>query len=199
MNHATPLLSILIVSVPSRLHQLADLIAHLSSQIAAISPPPLVEILAFTDNKFRTIGEKRQALVDISTGTHLVFIDDDDTVADTYISEIVSALRSNPDVVTFEQLATLIGKGVAIVSFDLRHTEDEVWQPSKTIKRRPWHKCPWRRTLATQCTFSAKNYREDVDWADQINLLARTQIHIPKILYFYVYDPKSTTAPAPEK
>jgi hypothetical protein len=199
MNHATPLLSILIASVPARLPQLAELIANLSAQIAAISPPPLVEILAFTDNKFRTIGEKRQALVDISTGTHLVFIDDDDTVADTYISEIVSALRSDPDVVTFEQLATLIGKGVAIVSFDLRHEEDEVWQPSKTIKKRPWHKCPWRRTLATQCIFPAKNYGEDCDWANQINQLARTQIHIPKILYYYTHDPNYTTAPDPTK
>jgi glycosyltransferase involved in cell wall biosynthesis len=199
MNHATPILSILIASVPTRLRQLEELFAKLSDQIAAISPPPLVEILAFTDNKFRTVGDKRQALVDISTGTHVVFIDDDDDIADTYIAEIVAALRSDPDVVTFEQLATLIGKGVAIVSFDLRHEVDEVWQPSKTIKRRPWHKCPWRRTLATQCIFPAKNYREDVDWADQINLLARTQIHIPKILYFYVHDPTLTEAPNPKK
>jgi len=199
MNHATPLLSILIASVPDRLAQLAELIAKLSAQIAAISPPPLVEILAFTDNKFRTIGEKRQALVDIATGTHIVFIDDDDTVADTYISEIVSALRSDPDVVTFQQLATLVGQGVAIVDFDLRHQADEVWQPSQTIKRRPWHKCPWRRSLANQCTFPSKNYREDVDWANQINGIASTQIHIPKILYYYVWNAQTTSTPAPTK
>ena len=199
MNHATPILSILIASVPTRLPELADLIAHLSSQIAALSPPPLVEILAFTDNKFRTVGEKRQALVDISTGTHVASVDDDDDIADTYIAEIVSALRSDPDVVTFDQLATLTGTGVGIVSFDLTHEFDEQWQPSQIVRRRPWHPCAWRRTIATQCKFSSKNYGEDADWVDQANFLARTQIHIPKILYFYVYDPTLTEAPNPKK
>jgi len=199
MNHATPLLSILIASVPDRLPQLAELIAKLSAQIAAISPPPLVEILAFTDNKFRTIGEKRQALVDISTGTHVAAIDDDDDIADTYIHDITSALRSDPDVVTFDQLATLVGQGVAIVAFDLRHEFDEQWQPSETIRRRPWHPCAWRRSIADQCKFSSKNYGEDADWVDQANHLARTQVHIPKILHHYRHDPTLTAAPAPTK
>jgi hypothetical protein len=199
MNHATPLLSILIASVPDRLPQLAELIAKLSAQIAAISPPPLVEILAFTDNKFRTIGEKRQALVDISTGTHVAAIDDDDDIADTYIHDITSALRSDPDVVTFDQLATLVGQGVAIVAFDLRHEFDEQWQPSETIRRRPWHPCAWRRTIADQCKFSSKNYGVDADWVDQANHLARTQVHIPKILHHYRHDPTLTAAPAPTK
>lgn len=199
MNHATPILSILIASVPTRLLQLAELFAKLSAQIAAISPPPLVEILAFTDNKFRTVGEKRQALVDISTGTHLASVDDDDDIADTYIAEIVSALRSDPDVVTFDQLATLTGTGVGIVSFDLTHEFDEQWQPSHIVRRRPWHPCAWRRTIAVQCKFSSKNYGEDADWVDQANLLARTQIHIPKILHYYRHDPTLTEAPNPTK
>jgi glycosyltransferase involved in cell wall biosynthesis len=199
MNHATPVLSILIASIPTRVGRTAALVQNLCEQIEAISPPPLVEILVLTDNKFRTIGEKRQSLVDIANGTHIVFIDDDDTVADTYISEIVSALRSDPDVVTFQQLATLVGHGVAIVNFDLRHPQDEVWQPSQTIKRRPWHKCPWRRSLANRCTFPSKNYGEDVDWANQINGIASTQIHIPKILYYYVWNAQTTSTTPPEK
>lgn len=197
MNHATPVLSILIPSVPNRLHKTVELFEFLSAQISAISPNPLVEILALTDNKFRTIGEKRQSLVETSIGTHIAFVDDDDKISENYVFQIVHALKSDPDVVTFEQLAFLKGHGSAIIDFDLRHQFDEPWQPSATVRRRPWHLCAWRRSIAIQCHFTSKNYGEDADWVNQANFLASTQIHIPKILHEYHWNQSTSEAPCP--
>jgi len=49
-----------------------------------------IELLAFFDNKKRTIGKKRQNMLQLAQGEYVVFIDDDDKIADDYIDEIMT-------------------------------------------------------------------------------------------------------------
>lgn len=83
------LFSVLIPSVPSRLGTLSYLMDELQRQIGNLP----VEVLAFTDNKKRTIGEKRDALVQMANGKYLAFCDDDDWPLPEYIDEIVGVIR----------------------------------------------------------------------------------------------------------
>ena len=47
------------------------------------------------DNKKRSVGEKRQDLLNLAKGQYLVFIDDDDRISDDYISSIIQAMNEN--------------------------------------------------------------------------------------------------------
>ena len=56
-----------------------------------------IEVIVLYDNKKRTIGQKRNALLDLAQGNHLVFLDDDDRISDDYILSIMEILdKSDP-------------------------------------------------------------------------------------------------------
>jgi glycosyltransferase involved in cell wall biosynthesis len=184
-----PLLSILIPSVPSRLEKVGALIAKLDGD-------PRVEVLAFTDNKRRSVGAKRQALLDISRGEYVAFVDDDDWISDDYLAELLPRCESGPDVVTFEQEATIDGVTGRII-FDAACRAHEHWKPNGIARRRPFHVCAWRRALAVQGVFTEINYGEDAAWVDQVAPLAKNHLHIAKVLHFYRHDSAKTEAPPP--
>ena len=64
-------LSILIPSIPSRFDKLIATYEHL----LILCEGKDIEVLAFTDNKKRTIGQKRDALVQMSNGKYVMFVD----------------------------------------------------------------------------------------------------------------------------
>jgi hypothetical protein len=76
-----------------------------------------VEILALLDNKMRTIGMKRQALLDIAQGEYLAFVDDDDGVDEHYVAELINAIKQNDgvDLIVFPIKVTLDGKEEGLV------------------------------------------------------------------------------------
>ena len=98
--------------------------------------------------------------------------------------------------VTFEQLAIINGVEGRII-FDATCQIDEPWQAGGTARRRPWHVCAWRRSLAAQGIFTEVNYGEDRAWVDQVAPLARNHLHIPQVLHHYRHDATLTAAPAP--
>ncbi len=187
-----PLLSILTPSVPSRIGttSFAMLLQQLQKQIGSIS----VEHLVLLDNKTRTVGAKRQALLDIARGQYVAFVDDDDSVSADYIAELLPRLASGADVVTFEQYATVDGETGRII-FDAACRIDEPWESGGTARRRPWHVCAWRRDLAIQGVFTETNYGEDAAWVSQVAPLARNHLHIPKVLHYYRHSAETTEAP----
>ena len=67
-------LSILILSIPSRIKQLETLLEKLENQF----DDDRVEILVMLDNKSFHIYEKRNELLDMARGEYLCFLDDDD-------------------------------------------------------------------------------------------------------------------------
>ena len=71
-------LSILILSIPSRIKQLETLLEKLENQF----DDDRVEILVMLDNKSFHIYEKRNELLDMARGEYLCFLDDDDNVAE---------------------------------------------------------------------------------------------------------------------
>lgn len=185
-------LSILTPAVPSRLGQLAELCAKISAQIGELP----VEHLTLLDNKRRTVGEKRDALLRASKGQYVAFVDDDDDVSNDYVASLLEAIKSGPDVITFEQNAYINGR-LGRIQFGLGNP-NEPWQPGGLALRNAWHVCAWRRSLAVCSKFPASNYGED--WAFASVLCAAkglNEIHIPRVLHTYRHDEKTTEAPPP--
>lgn len=185
----TPKLSILTPTIPGREKQLALLTDRLAAQIGD-SP---VEHLALCDNRARSIGGKRQALLDIARGEYIAFVDDDDTVAEGYVSSLLAAIEKGADVITFEQRAVYNGQE-STVHFNIAH-RDEAFNPGGITKRAPWHVCAWRRDRVADCQFAETNYGEDRIWAMQARRRARTGYHIDRVLHTYIHDAKTTAAP----
>ena len=86
----TKLLSILTPAVPSRFGQIEKLMLELHRQIRDLP----VEHLVLLDNKRRTVGEKRDALLRAARGEYISYVDDDDYVSNDYVFSLLAAIES---------------------------------------------------------------------------------------------------------
>ena len=186
------LLSSLTPALPSRMDRLAQLMAEVASQIG--DQP--VEHLVLLDNKRRTVGEKRDALLRSARGRYVSYVDDDDWITPDYVRELLAAMGDDPDVITFRQHCTVNG-AEGEVEFRLGHP-NEAFCPAGTARRNAWHVCAWRRDLAILSHFPKSNYGED--WAFASPLCALPGLregHVPRVLHFYTYDARISEAPPP--
>lgn len=165
------------------------LAAAISEQIG--SGP--VEHLVLFDNRARTIGAKRQALVDIARGQYLAFVDDDDDVSPDYVASLLRAAETGADCITFRQRAIYNGLE-SEVHFGINN-QDGPFAPGGITLRAPWHVCAWKRDRVAGCLFSESNYGEDLIWCQQARRRIRTGHHIDRVLHTYRHDATTTAAP----
>jgi len=185
------LLSILIPSVFER-----DPSELFNKLLAQIGDEP-VELLVLTDNRQRSTGLKRQALLSMSKGRFITHMDDDDMVSDDYIGEILKAIRENPnaDVIVFNEESTLNGENPFVVRPGIEydnegvHKEDGVWVD---IKRKPWHWCVWHRGLAVQASFPDGYIDDDWYWVRELLPKVKLQHRIDKVLRYYRQNSKTS-------
>lgn len=192
--------SILIASIPERFASfLKPLVFKLIQQT---NGRPDVEFIVCLDNKKRTIGEKRNDLLNMANGEYLAFIDDDDTVSSDYVDSIMQALKANPgvDVVTFDQDAKFEDGNSFIVHWDLKNKSNE--QPTRNkggkyldINRPPWHMCVWRSELAKRERFPDIKVGEDWQWCSKVLRHIKTQARIPRVLHYYRYAKATSVTP----
>lgn len=188
-----PTLSILTPSVWSRVDQSRALYDKIQSQDHGND----VEHLVLLDNRSRSIGAKRQALLDVARGKYVAFVDDDDDITDDYVDEILKASAHDTDVITFWQHATYNGLE-STVKFSGKH-QDEVFNPGGVTLRNLWHVCAWRRDAVADCVFGESNYGEDLTWCVQARRSIRSEASIDRVLHFYRHDSRTTEAPEPAR
>lgn len=183
------ILSILIPSIPSRFNR-AQRLYH---QIAEMVGDKDIEILMLTDNKKRTIGEKREALKNISTGNYFMFVDDDDSLYS--IDEIYEACQSQVDVITFKSKCLNADGSSFIVDAGLGNEVEHNTEDGKYIdcKRPPFTQCAWSY-IFKRFSFPAISYGEDWEWIKKILPIAKTEINIPIVLHGYNFNPNTTEA-----
>ena len=196
------LLSILTASIPERADKLEMLTEKIAEQIGDLP----VEHLVFLDNRKRTIGAKRDALLRIARGTFVAYVDDDDTVSPDYVASLVNAINhailptespnDQVDVITFAQFAR-VNEAAAKIVFGLRQ-ENQPFIPDTEVLRAAWHVCAWRRSVAILSHFPESNYGEDWAFAEPLNRIARASIHLDKVLHYYRFNSATTAAPYPD-
>lgn len=155
-----------------------------------------VEIISLMDCKSMSIGEKRNRLIEMSNGKYVVFVDDDDNVPSYYLTEILTAINYDPDVVGMK----------GIIKFE-DGTPDETFIHSLEYKQsqhaglytkghRPNHLNPIRRSIAIEFSFLNQNWEEDKEWSWRIYDHLKTEKFIDKIMYVYfAYGSKSQSSP----
>jgi len=171
--------SILVCGIPGRNPH--TLLSQLEHQRERLPEPEAVEVLYLYDTRHRSTGMKRNALLELSQGFFISFVDDDDRIAPNYVGDIYQAIVTHPDV----DLVTFL---IAMQYYD---TVGQLFEfPARLDYRlrgglNPIHTAVWRRSLAVQATFPDTSRLEDEAWASAVRPLARTTHHIDRELYFY--------------
>ena len=186
------LLSVLILSIPSRLQKLSALYSNLTQQIGNSKS---VEILTLVDNKIISIGAKRQSILDISRGKYIAYLDDDDNISHDYIDRLLHAIKKGKDVITFEQHCT-VNKKEFNVSFQMNNPHEKlklnINGSYEDIRRPPYHMCAWSSKIAKQIKFKDISYGEDWDWCSRLYQFVRSETHIDKVLHYYLYSDETS-------
>ena len=178
----------MIPAIPER----ADQALKLQSDLISLIGNRSIEVLVLFDNKQRSIGLKRDALVQISKGKYLSFIDDDDKPSEGYVDTIYKALLDGPDIVTFKSKATINGKDY-IINFGLYNENEQLHDGE--VKRGPFLPCVFKSEPARAERFKDVGYSEDWDWAKRVIKGFKKETHLNEVLHRYIYSDSSTAAP----
>jgi glycosyltransferase involved in cell wall biosynthesis len=171
-------LSILICTIPERHNLLRRLTKILERQ-----KTPEVEIRIHDAGRgTMSTGEKRNKLIESAEGEYFCFIDDDDEVPEYYVSEILKATESKPDVISFIGYMTTDKRNRQ--DFTIKLGSDYITKNNHHY-RFPNHLCAFKRDLVKHRKFPHTNIGEDYLWAVGLQPLLKTEVHINKVMYIY--------------
>ena len=180
--------SILICHTPDRDHFLKKLMDCLQPQIDAASEP--VEVLIETDQGKAqggmTTGKKRNLLLKKCTGKFAAFIDDDDLVADTYVSDILGAIKEDPTVDCVGMKGIITWKGKRPTEFVHSITCKSYTFDGVRYLRTPNHLNPIATRISKHVSFHDITFGEDVKWCFAVKSFLKREIMIEHPIYYYL-------------
>jgi len=189
-------LSILILTTPRRVNTLFP--SLLNSLLNQIGDRIDIEVLGLFDNKKRSIGEKRNNLLQIANGEYLVFIDDDDKISDDYIKSIMDAINNNPntDCIVFDCYATFDKSWKVTIKYS---KDFGYWHAGEIWTAKPSHTMVWKSSIAKKHLFKHISYKEEIDWIEEICKDIKIETRIDKVLYYYEHSGKISESAKPSK
>jgi glycosyltransferase involved in cell wall biosynthesis len=172
-------LSVLVCTLPSRLHQLPSIIKELDKQ--ATGKP--VEILYLGDNGLMDVGVKRNTLVNMAQGDYVVHVDDDDRITSDYIDYILAGIGDRTvDSVVFDVEITINGKDPKKVKYgkDLVNCKQPYGYDRMTN-----HIMCVKRSIAVKHPFMVTGRAKDGKWGRVMATVLKSEARIDKVLYYY--------------
>ncbi len=182
-------LSILIPTLENRKRYLDRLLNCLEKQIDTNE----VEYCFETDNGERSIGEKRNLLLQEAKGKYIAFVDDDDLVSSDYIEKVLDAIHDpiEPDCIGMHLLHY---EDNALRGFTYHSLRYKSWYDKldtttgmKRYYRNPNHLNPVKRELALATKFPNISMGEDRDYSTRLLPLLKTEVYIYEPIYYYLY------------
>lgn len=190
-------LSILVCSVHTRYNTfLPKIQEQLYSQYNALSDADQdrVEIIVLTDNKKMMLGHKRNTMIDIAQGEYIVFVDDDDRIADDYIVSLLEGVASGADCIVFQAEVSLNGEKPKICYYSKDHKAD--YNKGNSYYRIPNHICCVKRSVSLKSSFPNVLYGEDSGYGKVLLPFLKTEHKIDRVLYYYDYNAQTTETQA---
>ena len=175
------MLSILTCSLKNREKLLRRLDQKLIPQVKYL---PQVELLTNIDSGEKSIGQKRNELLQASKGEYVVFIDDDDLISDRYVNNILNAISyKSPDCCGIEGKIYLDFDKTKKFIHSIRYKE---WgEDDYAYYRSPNHINPIKREIALSIGFENISHGEDKIFSEKILPFLKTEIYIKEPIYFY--------------
>lgn len=205
-------LSILIPSIKGREKTLNDILKQLESQCGGIADIGTYDsfgedtdvfvhyyhngmnCIVYIDNRQKSIGEKRNTLLDIADGEYTAFIDDDDSISDNYIELLTEGINKGVDCCSLKGIITTDGDDPRIYEHSKKYSEWRTNGDDAQVKyERPQnHLNMVRASISKQFKFPETYHGEDHVWsmAIQKSGLLQTEHYIDQVIYFYNYNSK---------
>lgn len=180
------LLTIMLPTTIDRREQFAKLLEEIKRQIVANKYEDIVEVIINEDNKEISIGNKRQELLEASSGKWVVGIDSDDWISEDYLHDIVMALKNNPQIdhVGFLEDCDINGeKSLSIFSIRHKHWAENFDGYDHIRCANP--KSVILREKALMVGFEDSRFGEDRIFSEAVTSLLTSEIFIEKSLYLY--------------
>jgi len=184
-------LSILTASIPDRISKLQKMSQDFRHRDD-------IEWLCLIDNKKRSIGAKRNALLQLAQGEYVMWLDDDDELFPEFFEEVMKAIESGVDVICYLHESWINGVKY-MVATSKEYENEQLHNKTVTVKRKPYTSDVWRRELIQDITFQDIMYGEDYKWAEQAVERVNSEIIINKPLHIYRYEDSETAAIEVEK
>ena len=180
------LLSILICTLESRKKTFDLLMGNLNAQLKKKDFYEKVEVL-FDKALEITIGEKRNNLLDKSSGKFIVFIDDDDDVMDYYIEQIVQTIEEHPliDCIGINGIITFAGANER--KWYISKDYGRWYESANEYFRTPNHISPIKREIAMLVKFPLLNNSEDFIYSMGVLPYLKHEIKITHPMYHYKF------------
>lgn len=186
-------LSILVCSVHTRYKTFLPKIQdQLYDQLAALpeADQERVEVIILTDNKQMMLGHKRNTMIDIAQGKYIAFVDDDDRIADDYMSTLLKATETDADSIVFTAEVSLNGETPKPCYYSKAHRRD--YNKPNAYYRIPNHICCIKRSVSLKSSFPNILYGEDAGYGKVLLPFLKTEHKIDKVLYYYDYNAETT-------
>jgi glycosyltransferase involved in cell wall biosynthesis len=176
---------ILICTLPERVNLLRRLTNEIDRQKEKFTG--FVNYKVHDAGRSMTTGMKRNQLIEQSTSDYFSFCDDDDMISSDYVEQIMTAIESNPDVVTFNGYMTTNGTCKRGFTIKLGSSYEE---RNGHYYRFPNHLCAFKRDKVNHVKFPEAWIQEDYIWAKTINdrKLLKTEVHVEADLYWYDFN-----------
>jgi hypothetical protein len=189
----TPLLSVLIPSLPERADRLREL-------LKCIPEHPEVEILVLTDNRRRTLPAKRNLLTQMAQGCFLTHVDDDELLAPDYLDFVLPELAHGTDLVAYDAGVSFNGlpefRVRSVLGAAIEHPQHLPDGGYSDITRPPWHWSVWRTDFARRFPFKENvGYGEDWTFLEQALPEVKTWRKIDRVLFHHRWNAETTTFP----
>jgi glycosyltransferase involved in cell wall biosynthesis len=171
-------LSVLVCSLPERTRLLFELLTVLNPQLED-------EEIIINIDKRKTIGAKRNDLLNAARGDYVCFIDDDDMISEDYLAEIRKGLELKPDQVA---ISGVFYHAKEHSKTRFTSSKDYEWGlVDGEYRRNVLHLNPVKRELAIKVGFPDISYGEDRKYGKDLRPLIKTEYRILKEIYFYNY------------
>jgi hypothetical protein len=178
-------LSILIcsVDVQERQDKLKKLIYELQRQISKNYAEEIIEIIIDTDNMVKSVGQKRNDLIKKARGQFICFIDDDDFIAENYLSIILYHLNSSIDIllIAIDHVQNGVKQTKILPSLYI----DNLITHKAIFKTNHFHLCPHKKSIAEAVLFDGVNFAEDMIYSQKMVKHINNCYTISEPLYIY--------------
>jgi glycosyltransferase involved in cell wall biosynthesis len=178
-------LSILICSVDieERQIKLKKLISELNRQISKNYAEEIIEVIVDTDNMSKSVGQKRNDLIQKAQAEFICFIDDDDFISENYLSSILYHLNSGIDIllIGIEHIINGINQTKILPSLYI----DNLNTGEAVLKTNHFHLCPHKKSIAERVLFDCINFAEDMIYSQKMVKYINNYFLISTPIYIY--------------
>ena len=181
-----------ILTLPQRQNSLHRLIDILEKSMPS-AYRHRIEIILNSDDGTKTVGQKRNEILDSAKGKYISFIDDDDAVQYSYLGKIAMVLDTEMyDGVGFWGI--YYHNGQRMMEFNHSNSNGGHFKQNGQQYRPLNHLNPVLTEYAKQIRFPSINFAEDADYCDRLlaSGLIKHEYSFTEAMYHYLFDSNKT-------